>query len=94
MTTETLWLIPHPTAHRRAERLMSGIDEPHVMTLAPERDDDWLCDVCSQRLDPHATIHAVGLSAPSYAVCRDCLNGLPPLPSKACPCPGCSPREP
>ena len=105
--TERLFVIRRPVAHRRAERLTAAMfAQEHAPggVLAglsfPARDDDWLCDVCSQRLDPHAEIVSVGVTGPSYALCHECTRSLLAHESSThvaldvvpCDCPGCEPR--
>lgn len=102
---ETLYRIPVPVAHRRAERLLTAIDAPpgwehlqrkgQTFSPFPSRDDDWCCDVCSTLLDPHAPIMALGITVPSYALCQTCAASIqdqsPALPVTDCDCPGCRP---
>ena len=56
--------------------------------IVPDNDDDWCCDNCSARLDPHAPIIAVG----SYALCADEATDVlasDDLAVTDCQCPGC-----
>lgn len=102
--TETLYRITVPTAHRRVERLDLAIEREHTPSTVqafiwdvptPARDDDWRCDICSARLDPHAPILCAGITTPSYALCQDCaasvIDTSPDVPVIDCDCPGCQP---
>lgn len=81
--------IVDPVAHRRVEReRMRTIALPGWHVIVPDRDDDWCCDSCSARLDPHAPIIAVG----SYALCAEEAAEVlvrNDLVVTDCQCPGC-----
>ena len=81
--------IVNPVGHRRVERArMNAIAAPGWHVIIPDNDDDWCCDGCSARLDPHAPIIAVG----SYALCADEASDVlvsNDLVLADCQCPGC-----
>ncbi|MCY3663324.1 MAG: hypothetical protein OXH28_10985 [bacterium] len=105
-----LWLIAHPINHRHAEAAWlvaaRAATPPELAPFfaevpTPAAADDWACDVCSARIDPHAPIIAAGTVGPSYALCRSCLAGVVDnwpdaaqrhrgyIPVSLCPCTGC-----
>lgn len=81
--------IVDPVGHRRVEKAkMLAVAAPGWHVIVPDNDDDWCCDVCSTRLDPHAPILVVG----SYALCADCSTDTLATPRPVvtdCRCSGC-----
>ena len=87
--TDQVTRIINPVGHRRVEKAkMLAVAAPGWHVIVPDNDDDWCCDVCSTRLDPHAPIIVAG----SYALCADEAKDVlanNDLVVVDCRCPGC-----